>query len=45
MTDKLIGSEKNILFYNAEDGNTQVEVLLEKIWDLLHGKILLVVKY
>ena len=34
MNDKLIGSEKNILFYNDEDGNTQVEVLLENedVW-------------
>ena len=34
MNDKLIGNEKNILFYNDEDGNTQVEVLLENedIW-------------
>ena len=29
MTDKLIGNEKNILFYNDEEGNTKVEVLLE----------------
>lgn len=29
MTDKLIGNENNILFYNDEDGNTQIEVLLE----------------
>ena len=27
--DKLIGNEKNILFYNDEEGNTKVEVLLE----------------
>ncbi len=34
MTDKLIGNEKNILFYNDEDGNTKVEVLLENedVW-------------
>ena len=34
MNDKLIGNEKNILFYNDEDGNTQVEVLLENedVW-------------
>ena len=34
MDDKLIGNEKNILFYNDEDGNTQVEVLLENedVW-------------
>ena len=34
MNDKLIGTEKNILFYNDEDGNTQVEVLLENedVW-------------
>ena len=29
MNNKLIGNEKNILFYNDEDGNIQVEVLLE----------------
>lgn len=34
MTDKLIGNEKNILFYNDEDGNIKVEVLLENedVW-------------
>ncbi len=34
MTDKLIGNEKNILFYNDEAGNTKVEVLLENedVW-------------
>ena len=34
MKDKLIGSEKNILFYNDEEGNTKVEVLLENedVW-------------
>ena len=34
MNDKLIGNEKNILFYNDEEGNTQVEVLLknEDVW-------------
>ena len=34
MTDKLIGSEKNILFYSDEEGNTKVEVLLENedVW-------------
>ena len=34
MNDKLIGNEKNILFYNDEEGNTQVEVLLENedVW-------------
>ena len=34
MNDKLIGNEKNISFYNDEDGNTQVEVLLENedVW-------------
>ena len=34
MTDKLIGNENNILFYNDEDGNTQIEVLLENedVW-------------
>lgn len=31
---KLIGNEKNILFYNDEEGNTKVEVLLENedVW-------------
>ncbi len=29
MNNKLIENEKNILFYNDEDGNIQVEVLLE----------------
>lgn len=34
MNDKLIGNEKNILFYDDEDGNTKVEVLLENedVW-------------
>lgn len=34
MNDKLIGNEKNILFYNDEDGNIKVEVLLENedVW-------------
>lgn len=34
MNDKLIGNEKNILFYNDEDGNTKIEVLLknEDVW-------------
>ena len=35
MKDKLtIGNEKNILFYSDEEGNTKVEVLLEKedVW-------------
>ena len=34
MNDKIIGNEKNILFYNDEEGNTQVEVLLENedVW-------------
>ena len=34
MTDKLIGSERNILFYNDEEGNVKVEVLLENedVW-------------
>lgn len=34
MNDRLIGSEKNILFYNDEEGNTKVEVLLENedVW-------------
>lgn len=34
MIDRLIGNEKNILFYNDEDGNIKVEVLLENedVW-------------
>lgn len=34
MNDKLIGDEKSILFYNDEDGNIKVEVLLENedVW-------------
>lgn len=34
MNDKLIGNEKNILFYNDEECNTKVEVLLENedVW-------------
>ena len=34
MNNKLIGNEKNILFYNDEEGNIQVEVLLENedVW-------------
>lgn len=34
MNNKLIGNEKNILFYNDEEGNTKVEVLLENedVW-------------
>ncbi len=34
MNDKLIGNEKNILFYNDEEGHTKVEVLLENedVW-------------
>lgn len=29
MNNKLIVNEKNILFYNDEDGNIQVEVFLK----------------
>ena len=29
MDNKIIGNEKNILFYNDEEGNTKVEVLLK----------------
>lgn len=29
MNDKIIGNERNILFYNDEEGNMQIEVLLE----------------
>lgn len=34
MDNKSIGNEKNILFYNDEEGNTKVEVLLENedVW-------------
>jgi len=34
MNDRLIGNEKNILFYNDEEGNVKVEVLLENedVW-------------
>ena len=34
MDNKLIGSEKNFLFYNDEEGNTKIEVLLENedVW-------------
>ena len=34
MDNKLIGNEKNILFYNDEEGNTKVEVILENedVW-------------
>ena len=34
MKDKIIGNEKSILFYNDEEGNTKVEVLLENedVW-------------
>ena len=34
MNDKIIGNEKNIIFYNDEDGNTEIEVLLENenVW-------------
>ena len=34
MNNKIIGNEKNILFYNDEEGNTKVEVLLENedVW-------------
>lgn len=29
MDNKLIGNENNILFYNDEEGNTKIEVMLE----------------
>lgn len=34
MNNKIIGNEKNIIFYNDEDGNTKIEVLLENenVW-------------
>ena len=34
MKDKLIGNEKNLLFYEDEDGNIKIEVLLkdEDVW-------------
>ena len=34
MNNKLIGNENNILFYNDEEGNTKIEVILEdeNVW-------------
>lgn len=34
MNKKVIGNEKNIIFYNDEEGNTKIEVLLqdEDVW-------------
>lgn len=34
MNNKVIGNEKNIIFYNNEEGNTKIEVLLqdEDVW-------------
>ena len=34
MNNKVIGNEKNIIFYNDENGNTKIEVLLqnEDVW-------------
>lgn len=34
MNNKVIGNEKNIIFYNDEEGNTKIEVLLqnEDVW-------------
>ena len=34
MNKKVIGNEKNIIFYNDEEGNTKIEVLLqdENVW-------------
>ena len=34
MNDKIIGNEMNIIFYIDEDGNTNIEVLLENknVW-------------
>lgn len=34
MNNKLIGIEKNIIFYNDEEGNIKIEVLLENedVW-------------
>ena len=34
MNDKIVGNEKNIIFYNDEDGNAKIEVLLENenVW-------------
>ena len=34
MEDKLIGNEKNLIFYEDEDGNIKIEVLLkdEDVW-------------
>jgi hypothetical protein len=34
LDNKLIGNENNIIFYNDEDGQTQIEVILqnENVW-------------
>ena len=34
MNNKVIGNEKDIIFYNDEEGNTKIEVLLqnEDVW-------------
>ena len=34
MNNKIIGNENNIIFYNDEEGNTKIEVLLENedVW-------------
>ena len=34
MNNKVIGNEKNTIFYNDEEGNTKIEVLLqnEDVW-------------
>lgn len=32
MDNKSIGNEKSILFYNDEEGNIKVEVLLKDVW-------------
>ena len=29
MNNKVIGNEKDIIFYNDEEGNTKIEVLLQ----------------
>ena len=40
MNDKIIGNEKNIIFYNDEDGNTKIDVLLENENVLLNTEAL-----
>lgn len=47
MNNKLIGTEKNIIFYNDEEGNTKIEVLLENedVWlntEAMHHFLMLI---